>query len=145
MKPTFFGTRYQPMDVDIILLLIRIVLGSAYIIFGWGKIQHPMNWMGPDAVFPGFFQLLAAVSEFVGGIALILGFLTRIAAFGIACTMLVAVYMLRFKFGAPFVNLTGGNGYVTPTVFLLIALLFLINGPGRFSVDHVLFNTKKPR
>ena len=67
------------MDMDVVLLLIRLVMGYAFILHGWGKIQNPMGWMGPDATVPGVLQLLAAVSEFGGGIALIIGLLTRLA------------------------------------------------------------------
>src|ERR1044071_3379761 len=61
------------------LLLIRLVVGSAFMLHGWGKIQHPFSWMGPESPVPGFFQLLAAISEFGGGLAWILGLLTPLA------------------------------------------------------------------
>lgn len=52
------------------LLIIRIVFGLGILHHGWGKIQHPFTWMGPDAPVPGILQALAALSEFGGGIAL---------------------------------------------------------------------------
>jgi putative oxidoreductase len=137
MKRIFF-TGNQSMITDVLLLLIRIVVGYAFIHAGWDKIQHPLNWMGPTSGFPGFFQALAAISEYCGGIALILGFLTRIAAFGIACTMVTAVYMLRFVWNAPFISPTGGIAYALPLVLLLIVLVLLNLGAGRFSVDWLL-------
>lgn len=134
-----FAIRSQRIDLDLTLLLIRLVCGYAFILIGWGKIQNPMGWMGEASGFPGIFQALAAISEFIGGIALVLGFLTRLAAFGLACTMLVAIYMHKVIMGDPFVNLTGGSSYQPAMLYLLLALLLLVAGPGRFSVDRLLF------
>ena len=137
--------RKQNIDVDLVLLLVRIILGAAFILHGWGKIQHPFNWMGPDAAVPGIFQLLAAISEFVGGGALIVGFLTRIGAFGIGCTMTVALIIHFFILGDPFVNPTGGRSFEPAIVYLTIAFLFMIMGPGRFSFDRIIFGIYNQR
>ena len=48
------------------LLVLRIVAGLGFMFHGWGKIQNPFGWMGPDAFAPGFLQALAALSEFAG-------------------------------------------------------------------------------
>src|SRR5262245_3700726 len=61
------------------LLVVRVVFGLGIAQHGWSKIQHPFNWMGPDAPVPAFLQFLAALSEFGGGIALIFGLLTPLA------------------------------------------------------------------
>lgn len=83
----------QTLSMSLALLLVRVAAGAFFIQHGWGKIQNPFHWMDQgDAPAPAFFQLLAAFSEFGGGIALILGLLTPLACFGIACTMAVAVY-----------------------------------------------------
>jgi putative oxidoreductase len=139
----FFATRLLGIDLEIILVLLRIVVGALLITVGWGKIQHPMNWMGEQATYPGVLQALAAVSEFCGGIALIIGFITRLAAFGISCTMAVALYESYFTMKAPFVNMQGGPAYNLPLLLLLIALFLLLCGPGRFSLDYLLFNYKR--
>ena len=72
------------------LLVLRIVSGLAFVFHGWGKIQNPTGWMGPDAGVPGIFQARAAISEFVGGLAWILGALTPLFSLGLLCTMAVA-------------------------------------------------------
>ncbi len=137
-----FAIRFQPIELDVLILLMRIVVGITFITTGWGKIQDPFHWMGNNSSLPGILQALAAVSEFGGGIAIILGIITRLAAFGISCTMLVAVCVVRFVYGAPFIDMQGGAGYVLPCVLLLIALFLLINGPGRFSIDRILFGER---
>src|SRR4051812_4305164 len=89
------------------LLVLRVVVGAAFIFHGWPKIQNPMGWMGADATVPGGLQLLAAVSEFGGGIALIVGLLTPLAALGIAATMAVALGTFHLPRGDPFVGMPG--------------------------------------
>lgn len=93
---------------DVALLLIRLVTGAGMMLHGWAKIQNPFSWMGPDAFAPGVFQALAAVSEFGGGLAWVLGLLTPLASLGMACTMVVAVYMHAIMRGDPFVASGGG-------------------------------------
>jgi putative oxidoreductase len=138
----FFSVRSYSRNLDILFLVLRLVMGIAFMFHGFGKIQHPLNWMGVDAPVPGFFQALAAISEFGGGLALVLGLLSRLAAFGITCTMIVAVCTHMFVMGDPFVNQTGGHSYEIAAVYLALAVLFLTSGPGRFSLDRKLFGAK---
>ena len=55
------------------LLLPRLVMGAAFVLHGWPKIQNPFGWMGPEAPFPVILIALAALAEFGGGLALIVG------------------------------------------------------------------------
>jgi putative oxidoreductase len=143
MRSSLLATNLNPVEVDVVLLLIRIVVGTLFILVGYPKIQAPMSWMPPGTSIPGFFQMLAAIAEFIGGIALIAGFLTRIAAFGQACTMLVSVYYLKYVWGATFVDMKGGsNVYNLNLILFLVALLFLFISAGRFSVDRLLFGVR---
>lgn len=134
----FFVIKLHSPDMDVILLLLRVVFGYAFILHGWGKIQHPMDWM-PNSPVPGILQALAAIAEFGGGIAIILGFLTRLSGLGLAFTMLVAVYFHAVMLGHPFVNSTGGGSFELALVYLVLSVLFIIAGPGRFSVDGKVF------
>ena len=137
LKPLRQSTR-----VSAGLLLLRLVAGAAFLYHGYGKIQNPFGWMGPDAGFPGVFQALAALSEFGGGLAWMLGLLTPLASFGLACTMTVAVWMHAAVLHDPFVALQGGRSYELASVYLCVAVLLLLAGPGRFSVDRVAFGEK---
>ncbi len=118
------------------LLILRLVMGAAFVLHGWGKIQSPFSWMG-DAPVPGFLQALAALSEFGGGLLLIVGLLTPLAALGILCTMIGALALVHFPNGDAFVQ--GDSTFELPLVYLAAAVLFLLAGPGRFSVDYALF------
>jgi putative oxidoreductase len=125
------------------LLVLRLVAGLAFMVHGWGKIQDPFGWMGEGATIPGFLQMLAAVAEFFGGLAWILGVLTPLASLGLGCTMAVAVWFHAVKMGDPFVAKgPGGGAYELAAVYLCVSLLLLLAGPGRFSLDRVLFGRK---
>jgi putative oxidoreductase len=120
------------------LLLLRLTVGAAFIIHGWPKMQHPTMWMGPDAGVPALMQALAAGTEFGGGAALILGFLTRLAALGLAGVMITALALVHFPSGHPFVAM-GGPSFELPAVYLASMACFLFSGPGRFSMDAMIF------
>ena len=140
----FFQPSQQSNKASFVLLLLRIVVGLAFVHHGWGKIQTPFSWMGPDAPVPGFFQMLAAISEFGGGIALILGAVTSLAMLGLAITMLVASGMHAFVMKDPFVATGPGmSSYEPALVYFFIALMFLVIGPGKYSVDAKLFCNKQ--
>jgi putative oxidoreductase len=142
----FFSVPEQGSFGSVALLLIRVVAGLAFMFHGWGKIQNPMAWMGPEAPIPGVFQGLAALSEFGGGLAWILGLLTPLASLGIAITMAVAFSFHAFQRGDPFVATGPGSpSYELAAVYFCIALLLLAAGPGRFSLDRTLFGPRGPR
>lgn len=129
------------------LLVVRVVMGVAFILHGWPKIQNPMGWMnamGGEGV-PSFLAALAALAEFGGGIALLLGLLTPLAALGIVCQMLGALFMVHFPMGHPFVAVTGGPSYELPLVYLALAILLLVMGPGRWSFDALLFGRTREK
>lgn len=123
----------QDSRVSLALLILRLVFGVAFVAHGWGKIQNPMAWAGEN--FPGVLQLLAAVAEFGGGIAWIIGCLVPLASFGIFCTMAMAVYVHAVVKGDPFIG-----GYELALVYLIFAVAMMISGPGKYSVDNKLFN-----
>lgn len=128
------------------LLILRVVAGLAFMFHGWGKIQNPTGWMGPNANIPGVFQALAAISEFGGGLFWILGLLTPLASLGLACTMAVAVWMHATVLHDPFVAQGPGKGsYELASIYLCVALLLLFAGPGRFSLDNAIFKGKAPK
>jgi putative oxidoreductase len=140
-----FRPTEQSARVSTGLLILRLVAGLAFMFHGWGKIQNPTGWMGQNATIPGVLQALAAVSEFGGGLAWMLGVLTPLASFGLACTMAVAAYMHAFVMKDPFVPAGPGKGsYELAAVYLCIAILFLLAGPGRFSLDQLLFRGRAP-
>ncbi len=138
-----FAARIAPTSTDTALLLIRVVAGLGLILHGWGKFQAPFAWMGPESPVPGIFQFLAAFSEVGGGLALIIGLLSRLGALGIVFTMLGAVATHMVMLGDPFVNTTGqGGSYELASLYLMISFFIVLSGPGKFSLDAKIFGTK---
>lgn len=120
------------------LLAVRLVFGLALVLHGWPKAQKPFSWMGPDSPVPGFLQGLATLSEFGGGLALIVGLLTPVACFGILCTMATAYVMVLRPKGLPFVA-GGGPSFENLAFIATVALALLVAGPGALSLDALLF------
>ncbi|MEJ2582707.1 MAG: DoxX family protein [Acidobacteriota bacterium] len=139
---TILSVPPNPTFADLSLLLLRFVAGLAFMLHGWGKIQNPFGWMGPEAFAPGFLQALAALSEFGGGLAWIIGVITPLASLGIACTMAVAVYMHAIMRGDPFVSV-GGSAYELAALYFCISVLLVATGPGRFSLDRLIFGARR--
>lgn len=142
IKGIFTAPPLPSTFADGALLLLRVVAGLAFMLHGWGKIQNPFGWMGPDAFAPGILQALAALAEFGGGLAWIVGLLTPLAALGIAGTMAVAIIFHVFMQGDPFVAMGGGASYELAAIFFCLALLLLAMGPGRFSLDRKIFGSR---
>jgi putative oxidoreductase len=136
-----FAVQGHSKQTDLALLALRLITGLAFILHGWGKIQNPMGWMGPDSFMPGIVQALVAIAEFGGGIAFILGLVTRLAALGLALTMLGAAGVHAFLLGDPFVS-KGGGSYELASIYFFISCLYMATGPGKFSLDCKVFGTK---
>jgi putative oxidoreductase len=143
MIKNYLQTNVSTNSVDASLLLVRLVFGVAFMIHGFPKILAPFSWMGPDSGIPGVFLFLAALSEFGGGLALIIGLLTRLASLGMAFTMIVAVYTHMMVFKQPFIDITGKGSYEIALIYLMMALFFMVYGPGKFSLDSKVFGIKK--
>ncbi len=127
------------------LLVLRVVTGAAFLFHGWPKIQNAFGWMdrpdAPPSGVPGILQAAAALSEFGGGAALILGLLTPLASLGLAATMATAIGMVHLPKGDAFVG-PPGKSYELAAVYLAVVVLLLLTGPGRFSLDAVLFGRR---
>jgi putative oxidoreductase len=134
---------------DWTLTLLRLVLGVVFFFHG---AQKALGWFGGYGFsgtmgfftgmlhIPAPFAFLAICAEFLGGIGLIVGALGRIAAFGIATNMLVAIVMVHSHFGL-FMNWSGqqkGEGFEYHLLAIAIALVLMARGSGCFSVDRAL-------
>ncbi|PYX41346.1 MAG: hypothetical protein DMG81_03935, partial [Acidobacteria bacterium] len=96
---------------DWTLTLLRLALGIVFFAHGAQKVlgygfSATMGFFTNMMHIPAPFAFLAICAEFLGGIGLIVGALGRIAAFGIACNMTVAILMVHSRFGL-FMNWTG--------------------------------------
>ena len=124
---------------DSTILLLRLWLGSMMIYHGWGKVFGNIDGFAAGVANMGFpmpelFAWAAALSEFGGGILLVIGLFTRPAAFFITFTMFIAAFVrhLDDPFGEKELALT----------YLVIAIAITIAGPGKAALDKVLFARK---
>lgn len=134
---------------DWTLTWLRLVLGVLFFAHG---AQKTLGWFGGYGYtgtmgfltgmmhIPAPFAFLAICAEFLGGIGLIVGALGRIAAFGIATNMVVAVLMVHSQFGL-FMNWSGqqkGEGFEYHMLVIAIAVVLMVRGSGAVSVDRAL-------
>src|ERR1017187_59386 len=136
-------------DNDSATTILRLILGVLFFAHG---AQKMLGWFGGYGFtgtmgfftgamhIPAPFAVLAIAAEFFGGIGLLLGLFTRVAAFGIAVNMLVAVVMVHSQFGL-FANWSGtqkGEGIEYHLLVLAITAFLMIKGGGAFSADRKL-------
>jgi putative oxidoreductase len=119
------------------LLILRVVLGIAFIQYGLTKIGHPLTWA--DGVVPGlppFLQILVPIAEVGGGILLVLGALTPVAAILIAIDMLCAVVLFILPHGGVvWISTTPRLTFEKNIFYEAAALALLFCGPGAYSID----------
>jgi putative oxidoreductase len=126
--------------VSTALLLIRIATGIGFMMHGNPKLAAPMSWDDHYALLSGIppiLQLIITVAENLGGLLLVFGFLTPLWAFIYICDMLVVICAIKVPQGLPYVG-TGGKSWEIEAHLLLAAIVLLICGPGRFSVDAAI-------
>jgi putative oxidoreductase len=141
--------RLYATDDSLASTILRLTLGAVFFAHG---AQKMLGWFGGFGFrgTMGFFTdlmhvpaplaFLAIAAEFFGGIGLILGFLTRIAALGIGVNMAIAILAVHRVFGF-FMNWTGtqkGEGFEFHILVLSIVSYLIIQGAGAFSVDRLL-------
>lgn len=128
--------RPSDRDVSIGLLVLRLAAGAVFIDHGYQKL-FGMGFGGVSGMFthmgvpmPGVIGPLIALLEFFGGIALALGFLTRLVSLGFVCDMLGAILLVQLK--------NGFSRYGLEFMLLGASLALALAGAGRFSIDRVL-------
>ena len=134
---------------DRVLTVLRLAL--AIVVFPHGA-QKVLGWFGGFGIsgtygfltqqmhIPAVFAILVFAAEFLGPIGLFVGFLSRIAAFGIAVDFAVALFMVHLPNGF-FMNWSGqqkGEGIEFFFLAIGIAIAIMIGGGGAWSVDRVL-------
>lgn len=139
-------------DEDVSRLILRVMLGIVFFPHGAQKV---LGWYGGYGFggtmgfftetlgIPAVLALLVIIAEFFGALGLIVGLLTRVAAFGISCVMVVAVFMLHLQHGF-FMNWggkQGGEGFEYHLLVLAITIALMIKGAGKWSLDGII--TKK--
>jgi putative oxidoreductase len=128
------------------LAIVRIMTGIIFIAhggqklfsFGFAGVTQGFTQMG--APMPGITGPLVSLIEFFGGIALVIGLLTRLAASGIAAVMVGAILLVHLPAGF-FLP----NGYEFVLLLLCIAIALIVGGAGPFSVDDAIARRRAAR
>ena len=119
---------------DLGILLLRVALGVVFVFHGWQKIgsmEQTIGFFGSIGI-PVFLTYVAAYTEFLGGLLLIIGLFVRYAGVLLAITMTVAVFLVHFKNGFSLAN----GGYEYALALLLGSLALVFTGSGKYSVAH---------
>jgi putative oxidoreductase len=138
---------------NLVALILRIGLAVIFLYHGLEKIItgsagstwiHQMNEKGPYMVpesltFSGI-QLLVAWGEFLGGLALAVGLLTRLASLGLIIIQLGAIYLVTAPRGFSFER---GGGYEYNLALVAMCLALMVLGAGMWSVDSVLLHNRE--
>jgi putative oxidoreductase len=135
-------------DDSLPLMIVRLALGIVMLPHGAQKalgLFGGPGYAGTMAMFtsqgmPAALAFLVILGESAGSLGLIVGFLSRIAAFGISCIMLGAIAMVHLPNGF-FMNWSGkqaGEGFEYHILALGVALAVLVGGGGKSSVDRAI-------
>ncbi len=121
---------------DLGMLFIRLALGAAFIHAGWLKLMNMDMTVGFFGILgiPVWLAYVVAYSEFLGGIAMVLGIFTRYAGIVLAAIMIVATLVVHLPKGF---GLQGG-GYEYTLVLLLAALSAVTLGSGKYSLAQLI-------
>jgi putative oxidoreductase len=126
----------SPRQVSLGLAALRLAVATIFIkhgaqklfTFGFAGVTGAFTQMGVP--FPGVTGPFIALLEFFGGIALLIGLLTRLIALGFVLDMLGAILLVQLK--------RGFSGYEFEFLLLVSSLALFLGGPGGFSVDALL-------
>ena len=126
----------SPRQVSIGLTVLRVAAAAVFInhgrqkvfVYGFTGVTGAFTQMGVP--FPGVMGPLIGLLEFFGGIALLIGLLTRLLAVAFVGDMLGAILLVQLK--------KGFSGYELEFLLLASSLALVLTGGGRFSVDGFL-------
>ena len=137
-----FGLSLPAQLSEVALLVVRVIVGIIIAANGWQKLAvfGPANFgqaLARSGVpLPIFMGYVVTFTEFIGGILLIVGLLSRLAALLLTIDLVVAILLVNIHVG--FLSSTGGIGVELPLALIAGFLTILLAGPGRVSLDHLV-------
>ena len=105
----------------------------------WADINSVAEWFGSMGIpLPTLNAYMAASTEALGVLLLTLGFATRLISLPLIVVMIVAIVTVHLGNGFS----AGDNGFEIPLYYMLMLLVLVAHGAGKFSVDHFLYKDK---
>ena len=135
-------------------LVLRVMLGivmfphGAQKLLGWFGgfgFAGTMGFFTEQMHIPAVLAFLVILAESIGAVGLVVGFLSRVAAFGVACVMVGAIWLVHWPNGF-FMNWSGkqaGEGFEYHLLVIAISLALMISGSGKWSVDRIIAGKMK--
>src|SRR5579864_4972627 len=115
---------------------MRLTLGAIMVVHGSHKVfggLHHHAQMVAGLGLPAWLGYVSAFAEFLGGLLVLAGLFTRVAAFTVCIDLIVAIWKVHWHNG-----LTGDHGYEFPLAVATLALALIFFGAGPIALDHVL-------
>ncbi len=129
----FFASLYGYGDWG--LLVLRLAVAAIFLVHGKAKFAY---WKpGAQTQMPGMMKFLS-IAETAGGLAMLFGFLSQLAAVGLGIVMLGAIKMKIFNWQLPFAD-TAKNGWEFDIIILAACITLFFFGPGALSLDRLWF------
>ena len=128
------------------LTLVRVITGIIFMahggqkLFSFGIAGVTAGFTQMGVPFPGITAPLVAIVEFFGGLALVIGLLTRLAALGLAIDMLGAIFLVHIAAG-----FFMPQGYEFALLLFTTCLALVIAGPGRYAIDDTIARRRAVR
>ncbi len=137
---------------DVVSLWLRLFLGvfitfhgaqKMFGVFGGAGVTGTLTMMKNAFGIPAWAAIVAIIAEFFGGLGVLSGLFTRVAALGVASTMAVAVYENAVKTSELTTETVGKIGY--PAMLFAMAVAVLVLGGGGASLDRAVFGKRRKR
>ena len=127
--------RLQPLA----LLVMRLAVGAIMVVHGYhnvfGGLQHHAQWIASLGV-PRWLGYVSSLTELLGGLLLLAGFFTRIAALAVCVDLIVALWKVHLHNGL--MGSPDRPGYEFPLAAASLAFALIFFGAGPIAFDHVL-------
>ncbi|TVU71223.1 DoxX family protein [Cobetia crustatorum] len=141
-------SRLLSADDNVASLILRVPTGIIFMAHGAQKLfgafggyglEGTGQWMASMGIEPGYLMaLLSGSGEFFGGLAILIGLLTRPAAAVLAFTMLIAILTVHISNGL----FASNNGYEYALALMTISVALALLGGGKASLDRLLFSAR---